>query len=260
MIKIQKNVCLAEYTTFRIGGRARYFFKAKTKEDLIRAVDFAKGKDLPFFILGGGSNLLVGDDGFDGLVILMDNKKLEINGNRIITEAGLRLSDLIKFSIKNNLTGLEWAIGIPGTVGGAIRVKASAYGQNISELVKKTETRDDIILSVVLELNKGDKEKSKKLIKEYIKKRRDSQPLNCPSAGCIFKNPLGQYAGQLIDRAGLKGTKIGQAMISDKHANFIVNLGGAQAKDVVELIRLIKKTIKEKFNLDLKEEIQYLGF
>jgi len=259
MDNIQKNISLKEYTTFKIGGLAKYFCKVDNKEDLNKAINFAKNKDLPFFILGGGSNLLVSDQGFDGLVILMDNRELEINNNIITVGAGVRLSNLVGFTIKNNLAGLEWAIGIPGTVGGAVKVNAHAFESDMSQLVKKIEEIDKTIFSVELEFKKGNQQESKELIKEYAKKRIKTQPLKYPSAGCIFKNIPGQGAGRLIDQAGLKGTKIGQAMISDKHANFIINLGGAKSKDVIELIKLAKDKVKEKFNLDLEEEIQYLG-
>ncbi len=260
MVKIQKNISLADYTTFKIGGPAKYFCKVEGSNDLIKAVGFIKDKDLPFFILGGGSNILVSDNGFDGLVIMMNNRKIKIGNNRIIAEAGVRLGDLIRFSIKNSLTGLEWAIGIPGTVGGAVKIDAHAFGSDMLQLVKDIKKQGDIIFSVGIELKKGSRQESKKLVKQYIEKRKNTQPLNCASAGCVFKNPPNNFAGQLIDKSGLKGAKIGRAMISDKHANFIVNLGQAKAKDVVNLIELTKQTIKEKFGIDLEEEIEYLGF
>ena len=259
-IKIQKNIPLAQYTTFKIGGPARYFFVAKNTQDLIKAVEFAQEKNLPFFILGGGSNLLVSDEGFDGLVIKANNNQLTINNNKIIAEAGVKLNDLIRTSIEVGLTGLEWAIGIPGTIGGAVKCQARAFGQSISELVKDVKKTDEIILSVELLLKKGNKKKSQQLIKEYLRKRKDSQPLDYPSAGCIFKNPAGQFAGQLIEHGGLKGKQIGQAMISQRHANFIINLGNAQAKDVRKLIQLIKKSVNKNFKINLEEEIEYLGF
>ena len=253
--KIRKNIPLARYTTFKIGGPAKYFFVAKTTNDLVKAVGLAQAKKLPYFVLGQGSNLLVNDKGFSGLVIKIQNTRYEIQGTRITAEAGAPLSKLVNFSIEKGLTGLEWAVGIPGTIGGAVKVKTSAFGQDISELVKKVKTFDGIILAVELVLKKGDKKKSRQLIKGYLKKRKDSQPLDSFSAGCVFKNPVNQFAGQLIEKCGLKGKKIGQAAISEKHANFIINLGQAQAKDVLKLIRLIKKSVREKFNLNLEEEI-----
>ena len=259
-MKIQENVSLAGQTSFRVGGAARYFFDARDKDDLVRAVFFAKEKGLPFFILGGGSNLLVSDEGFDGVVVLANNKEIRANKNKITTEAGARLSDLVRLSVENNLTGLEWAAGIPGTIGGAVKVNAHAFGSDISQLVKNIEKEDNIIFSVELELKKGDKEKSEKLIREYFIKRKETQPLNYPSAGCIFKNPSGQFAGKLIDDCGLKGERIGEAEISKKHANFIINLGGARAKDIAALIALAKTEVKKKFGVDIKEEIERVGF
>ncbi len=258
MFYFKENIPLAKYTSFKIGGPARYFLVAKTTNDLIKAVGLAQAKKLPFFILGGGSNLLISDQGFNGLVIRAQNSKIKVQNSRIIAEAGVALSKLIKISVDSGLTGLEWAVGIPGTIGGAVKVKASAFGQNISEVVKEIKTFDKIILAVELVLRKGNKKKSQQLIKEYLRKRKDSQPLDSFSAGCIFKNPVGQFAGQLIEQSGLKGKKIGQAMISKKHANFIINLGQAQAEDVIKLIQLIKKSVKEKFNLVLEEEIVIL--
>jgi len=255
----KKNVLLAPYTTFRIGGPAEYFFIAKNNQDLIEAVDFVKEKNLPFFILGGGSNLLVSDKGFNGLVIKTENKNYSIKGNRIISEAGVRLSDIVRFSIENNLTGLEWAIGIPGTIGGAVKINASCFGGEMKSLIRKTEKLDNIILSIELELKKGNQEESRRIIREIAKKRKQNQPIGQLCAGCIFKNPPGQFAGQLIDRAGLKGKKIGGAMISEKHANFIINSSDAKAKNVIALIDLIKKTIKEKYRVDLEEEIVKIG-
>ena len=172
----------------------------------------------------------------------------------------MSLSDLVQFSTKSGLFGLEWASGIPGTVGGAARVNAHAFGSKFSDLVKNIKKENNIILSVELELTKGDKQKSKVLIKEYLEKRKSAQPLEYPSAGCVFRNPEGQFAGQLIDQAGLKGEKNGGAEVSRKHANFIVNRGGAKASDVVGLISLIKETVKDQFGVELKEEIGYLGF
>lgn len=256
----KENVSLAEHTTFKIGGPAKYFFKAKTKQDLVKAIKFAKSNHLAFFILGGGSNLLISDNGFDGLVIKIQNTKYKTIDIKIITEAGAKLSTLVKASVENNLTGLEWAIGIPGTIGGAVKVNASAYNQNIKDLVRNIKKIDNIIISIELELEKGDKKESLKLMKEYTQKRKNTQPLEYASAGCIFKNIPGKGAGRLIDQAGLKGTKIGDAMISEKHANFIINLGNAESEDVIKLVKLVKKTIKEKYNINLEEEIHYLGF
>ena len=295
----QKNVSLKNYTTFKIGGPAKYFFAAKTKGDLIEAVSVAKKLRLPFFILGGGSNLLISDDGFKELVIKIENLKLKIENSKLIVDAGVSLSKLVDISTKRGLTGLEWAVGIPGTVGGAVFGNAGAFQKSMKNVVKKVEVFDTkelrienyglrdcrfgykdsvfkrnknlIILSVALKLKKGKKSEIKKKIKEYLNYRKETQPLNYPSAGSVFKNPSpsqvflkkfgrasGFSAGELIQKCGLKGKKIGQVQISEKHANFIVNLGNARAKDVKKLINLAKKEVKKKFKINLEEEIQFL--
>ena len=311
---IQKNISLKNYTTFKIGGPAKYFFVATIKKDLVRAIRLAKKFNLPFFILGGGSNLLVSDKGFSGMVIKfqMSNVKpmgspkfaKQIWGNiqmsKLYTEAGAPLSLLVNQSIKQNLSGLEWAVGIPGTVGGAIYGNAGAFKKNISAAIKKAEILDVrnlkikkfkkqdckfnyrdsifkhkknlIILSAELQLKKGNKKEVQKKLKECLDYRKQTQPLEFPSAGSIFKNPsptqiLKKFrraknfsAGELIEKCGLKGKRTGGAKISEKHANFIVNLGGAKAKDVKKLINLAKKKVKKKFGITLAEEIQHLGF
>jgi len=259
-IKIKENIPLVQYTTFKIGGRARYFTLVKNEEEIVQAVDFSRSKKIPFFILGGGSNLLVSDKGFKGLVIKVVNKGFRIYGSEIRAAGGTLLSDLVKTSVKSGLTGLEWAVGVPGTIGGAVKVNASAFGRNMAEIVKKCFKKKGVIFEVILRLKKGNPKESQQLIRQYIRQRKESQPLNFPSAGCIFKNPPGYFAGQLIEKCGLKGKKIGQAMISEKHANFIINLGHAQASEVVQLIELVKKNVKDKFGIELEEEIKYLGF
>jgi UDP-N-acetylmuramate dehydrogenase len=285
---VEKNVFLKNYTTFRIGGPAKYFYSAKTKKDIIKAILVAKKLNLPFFILTGGSNLLVSDRGFKGLVIRIENRELRIKNHTIYAEAGTPLALVVSKARENNLTGLEWAIGIPGMIGGAIKGNAGAFGKSMADIVKSVEVFDVktekvkklskkdckfsykesifkknpnlIILSVELKLKKGNEKKIKEKLKEYLDYRKKTQPLGFFSAGSIFKNPKGFFVGELGEKCGLKGKKIGQAEISEKHANFIVNLGKAKAKDVIELIKLIKRKVKNKFNIELEEEIQYLGF
>ena len=294
---VQKNISLKNYTTFKIGGKAKYFFVAKTKKDLILAITVAKKLKIPFFILGGGSNLLASDQGYKGLVIKIRNTKYKIlrsrtsslwgkQNTKIYTEAGAPLSQLLNEATKNNLTGMEWIAGIPGTVGGAARGNAGAYGSSLADNIQEVEVYDVkkrkikifkkkdcrfayrdsifkknknlIVIFLVLKLKKGDKKEIEKKIKEYLDYRKKHQPLNFPSAGSIFVNPEGFSAGQLIEKCGLKGKKIGEAQISKIHANFIVNRNRAKAKDVKKLINLMKKKVKQKFGLVLKEEIEYL--
>ena len=288
IIMFKKDISLAPYTTFKIGGKVKYFYIAKTTDELKEAVKLAKKEDLPFFILGNGSNVLISDSGFTGLVIKIENCKLKIENCIIYADAGINLGNLVEESVNAGLSGLEWAIGIPGTIGGAIRGNAGALGSSMADLIKTVEVfditnlkiqtfknkdckfgyRDSIfkhnknliIFSAELELKKGDRKKSEKLIKEYLKQRKEKQPLEYPSAGSIFKNPNGRAAGYLIEQCGLKDKKIGKAMISEKHANFIVNTGNAKAKDVKKLIDLCKEKVKEKFGIELEEEIELIGF
>lgn len=288
-MEIKKNVALAEYTTFKIGGPAKYFFAVKNKNEVIKAIEWAKNKNLPFFILGGGSNLLVSDKGYNGLVIKIQNSNLKIQNynskSKIICEAGRPLSSLVEEAAKNNLTGIEWAVGIPGTVGGAIRGNAGAFEGSIADAVKLVEAldiktaetrflknkdcrfsyRDSIfkknknlvIISAEFEFLKGVREKIKEKIKEHLDYRNQRHPKR-PSAGSIFKNPEGFFARNLILECGLGGRIIGGAKISKEHPNFIVNLGGGRAKDVLKLIKLIKDKVKNKFGIKLEEEIQFL--
>ncbi len=322
--EIQRNIFLAKHTTFHIGGRARYFFEAKDKEGLIKAILAAKKFRLPFFILGKGSNLLVADEGYRGLIINFQfsifnfsrfhrgSSMAKPSGQsifnskifKIVAGAGLSLRKLVNASVDRGLTGLEWAVGIPGTVGGAIWGNAGAFGSSMKDIVKSVEIieiADDkiqnskfqipnkfkiqnskfkilqnkdckfgyrksifkknknlIILSAVLEFKKGEKNKIKEKMIEFSNYRKKTQPLNFPSVGSIFKNPKGFFAAELIEKCGLKGKRVGNAKISEKHANFIVNLGGAKATDVKKLIILAKEKIKKKFKIELKEEIQHL--
>lgn len=305
LLGVKKNICLKDYSTFKIGGVAKYFFEAKTKEEIIEAIKMAKSFHLPFFILGGGSNILFSDKKYNGLVIKISNKDSFLKKNTIIAGAGINLSSLVSESVKNDLKGLEWAIGIPGTLGGAVYGNAGAFSESISDSIKSVEVlnlsnfkiqelnndqckfqykesifkkkKNLIILSCELNFKKGNKEKMQGEMKAIISQRKNSQPLEYPSIGCIFKNYLGvikdkkiieKYsqleifnhkkiipAGFLIENCGLKGKKINDAKISEKHANFIINTGEATARDVLSLIDIIEKEIKKQFKIKLEKEI-----
>lgn len=282
--RVKQKEPLAAHTTFGIGGPADLFYEAKTKEELIRAVKLARKFKIPYFILGGGSNLLVSDQGIPGIAIKTSNKKYAIRDTKIITDAGTPLAELIKQATKNSLSGLEFAVRIPGTVGGAVWGNAGVakewFGNTVEEVevltakneVKKLFRKDcrfdyrtsrfkktkEIILQVVLKLKKGDPVKIKKRIEAFLT-RRKNQPKE-KSAGSIFKNPEGKSAGWLIDQSGLKGKRIGDAQIATEHTNFIVNLGKAKASDIVQLIKLAKREVKKKFGIKLEEEICLIGF
>jgi len=285
---LKKEVSLKNYTTLKTGGKARYFFEAETNKDLIKAVKAARDLKIPFFIMGGGSNLLIDDKGYKGLVVKTKNQKAKIEKAGIYADAGAKLSDLAFLSLKKSLTGLEWAAGIPGTIGGAICGNAGwpTEKRSISSVVKsvgvldagsKLKTRKInakdcnfgyrdsvfkhnkklIVLGVFLELKKGNKKKIKEGINDILRKRGRKIPVGF-SAGSVFKNPEGRFAGELIEKCGLKGKKIGGAKISEKHANFIINFDNAKSKDIEALIGLAKKEVKRKFGIILEEEIQYL--
>ncbi len=289
---IRKDVLLKDYTTFKIGGPAKYFFNAKNKEDLIKAVKIAKELKLPIFILSKGSKVLISDKGVRGLVMKIDINGIKFQENKALVGAGVDLTKLAYLSAEKGLSGLEWSAGIPGTVGGAIYGNAQAFGDRIADLVKETEALDLktlktkkllkkqcrfslkssifkknknlIIISVVLELKNGNKKAIKEKIKEHLNYRKKNHPINYPSAGSVFVNPENKdgiiHTGSLIEKCGLKGKKIGRAQISKKHANFIINLGGAKAKDVLALIKLAKKKVKKAFGVKLETEVQFIGF
>ena len=289
-LEIKRNEILAKHCSFRIGGPAKFFVAVKSREQLRETLNFVKEKNLAFFVLGGGSNVLFKDEGYNGLIIKILNTKCQIKGSKIVIGAGKVFSQLIKQSIKEGLIGLEWGTGIPGTVGGAIACNCGAYGHSFSEFVISVSTIDkegnikkylnkdcgfdyrssrfkrnqtqEIIWEAELKLKKGNQEESEKIAKEILARRQERIP-SLPSAGSIFKNIVIDKlenrekisAGYLIEQCGLKGKQIGGAQISEKHANFIVNLGQAKAKEVKELMNLIKERVKEKFGLDLEKEI-----
>ncbi len=286
---IRENVRLAPYTTFDIGGEAKYFLEVEEKEQLIEAIKLSKENNIPFFILGKGSNLLISDEGFNGLVIKVNFRKINFEGERVVCGAGVLLNKLVKRLTEESLSGLEWAIGIPGTVGGAIRGNAGAFGGSMIDNILEVEVlklnseieirkynkeelkvdyRDSIfkkeknavIISASFNFKKGNKEEIKKKVNEYLNYRKEKHPVSFLSAGSIFKNPQGKSAGELIEKCGLKGKKIGGAKISEKHSNFIINIGNAEAKDVLDLISLAKKEVKDNFGIELEEEIELVGF
>jgi len=301
---VLENVDLKEYNTFKLGGKAKYLVDVKDKESLINLIKFLKTKNIKYFIIGNGSNIVMSDNLFDGVIIKLSNlNKFTIDyDTKIVTaQAGLYFPVLVAEVVNNNLKGLEWATGIPGTIGGSVVANAGAYNSAIFEFLKsveildadgiiKTLEKDDIkydyrysmfqdqkditILSVVFELEHGNKEESNALIADRRKRRLESQPLEFPSAGSIFRNPDGEeikeqiekyglkgpYAGHLIEECGLRGKRIGNAAISEKHANFIVNLGNAESNDVKALIDLAKNTVKEKFEIELKIEQEFVNW
>ncbi len=286
-MKIKNNVILAKHTTYKIGGPADYFVGIKDIKELKEALQFADDNSLPIFILAGGSNVLFSDEGYRGLIIKIDNKKLDINGNIITADAGVLMSNLVGQSIENNLAGLEWAGGLPGTVGGAIRGNAGCFGGEIKDIVKEVTVvtnngevklyknkdcrfgyRDsifkhngEIIMNAIFKLRPGNKENLKTIVFDHIKYRQSKHRL--PSCGSVFKNHFlkdGSVlpAGALIEACGLIGKTIGGAMITKEHANIIHNFNNAKAADVLSLMDLVKEKVKQKFDIHLEEEVQLI--
>lgn len=281
--KVKLRHPLKDKTTFKIGGRAQFFSEPKELAQLRFLLGAAKRNKLPVFILGAGSNLLISDRGVKGLVIKLNSayfKRMALKGNCIEAGSAVRLSQLIFLAQSKSLRGLEFLVGIPGTLGGALAMNAGCRESAIGDLVKEVSVMDYkgrikilsrkdikfsyrksglgkyIILSALLRLKKGERAQIKKNINSYLGFRRRTQDLSLANAGCIFKNPPQRYAGKLIDLCGLKGRKIGDAFISERHANFILNRGKASAKDVLGLMRLINKKVKDKFKINLQPEIK----
>ncbi|MCX5699335.1 MAG: UDP-N-acetylmuramate dehydrogenase [Candidatus Omnitrophica bacterium] len=280
---IKTKVNLAGYTSFKIGGQAKYFFEPKNLKQLQQVLILAKHAGLRVFILGAGSNILVSDSGLDGLVIKLSNKsfkQLDCQGSCLTAGSGLKLNALISFSRNKNLSGLEFLTGIPGTLGGCLMGNAGAWGKAIGELVKqvgvldyngklklleskqlkfayrKSNLNNYIIIWAKLKLLAKEKKAIAAKINQYLLRRKQSQGNNLPNAGCIFKNPACGSAGRLIDNCGLKGMARGGAVISKLHANFILNTGKAKSRDVLSLMDLTRKKVKERFKINLEPEIK----
>ncbi|MDY6793673.1 MAG: UDP-N-acetylmuramate dehydrogenase [Actinomycetota bacterium] len=285
-----KNIPLAVYTTFRIGGPADLLVIPKGMDDLMLLAQTASVSGVEVQILGRGSNVLVSDGGFHGMVVVLGEglERIKLKGkNEVNVEAGCDLSKLIAWSMKRGLGGLEDLSGIPGTVGGAVRMNAGAMGSSMGDMVeevsllgidageaadiildksdvgfgyRRTDIGDnEIIYKVKLKLDPEDGDVLRKRHKEVLGWRRDNQPLKSHSAGSVFLNPPECSAGELIDRCGLKGCSVGDAVVSDQHANFILNVGNASAEDVYKLITHIKREVRLREGIDLEEEIRLIG-
>ncbi len=282
--KIKFNEPLSEHTSLRIGGPADYWVEPKDLEDLRECLQFASARHLPWKVLGEGTNILARDRGFPGLILSLRGdsfQKLEFNEEKVVAGAGVLLSKLMSEAAERSLGGLEFTVGIPGTVGGAVAMNAGAQVSCLGAItssvkvhspskgisfLKKEDLRfgyrrsnlgkEEVILEGELELKKKDKAEIDNLIKDYSRKRRETQPLDEPSAGCIFKNPSQVSAGELIDKAGLKGRRMGDAQISAKHANFIINRGEAKAEEVISLMETVREEVLRKTGIRLEPEIE----
>ena len=281
------NESLKKHTTYGIGGPADLMIFPKSKQDLIKIIEIINDNKIQLTILGSGSNVLVSDNGIRGAVISLKNslKQIEVDDNILYAECGTMLGKIVKHAVKNNLIGLENLNGVPGTLGGALIMNAGAWGGEISENLIHVEVinskseiqkiqkkdlnfsyrqssfnKDDILLSAKFNLKKADKDIIKENFIEAQSGRKKSQPLNKRSAGSLFKNPKNNSAGKLLDEAGLKGFSIGDAKISEKHANFFINDGNATSKDMLMLIKKAHKEVKDKFNVNLSLEVKLMGF
>lgn len=273
---------LSKYTTYKVGGTCKLLVYPKNVEKLIELMEIIDRNNIKYFILGNGSNVLFSDNLYDGIIIKLDNfDNIEWNDNLVRVGAGYSLIKLSLEAVKRGLAGLEFASGIPGTIGGAVFMNAGAYNSDIKSVVKSvTVLTDDmkvitlsnsemkfkyresilqkkrgyICLEVVLKLKNGDKEILSEIVKDRKLKRKRTQPLEYPSAGSVFRNPEGMYSGKLIEDLNLKGYQVGGAKISEKHANFIINTGRATASDIKEIIDVVKEKAKEKYNINLRVE------
>ena len=287
--KILQNVQMKKYTSFKIGGEAEVLIKISTLEELTKIIKYIKQKNIQTFILGNGSNLLVSDEGIKGIVLKIEIKKLEIeeinNKFKITVGAGVKLGELAQKLANKEISGFEFASGIPGTIGGAIRMNAGAYGSEMKDIVKtvtyidrngeihkinneqaKFEYRNSmfanneyIIVETELELNKGNKEEIQAKMQEYANFRKEKQPIEYPSAGSTFKRPEGYFAGKLIQDAGLRGFQVGGAQVSEKHCGFVINKDQATASDVMNLMNQVSDKVYEEFGVRLQPEVKRLG-
>lgn len=280
---------LSRHTSFRIGGPAKYFVEPQSAEDINNIIKLCRTENMPFAIIGNGSNLLVSDKGFDGVVISISKgmRRIETDGERIYAEAGALLSLIAKEALNNSLTGFEFAGGIPGTLGGAVVMNAGAYGGEMVQVIESVKVLDKagnmltlsnaelefgyrhsvipekeyIVVAATIKLSKTDNtEAIKNTMQELLAKRKEKQPLEFPSAGSTFKRPEGYFAAKLIEDAGLKGFTVGGACVSEKHSGFVINKGQATAKDVLLLIDHVSKTVYERFGVELEPEVKMLGF
>ena len=285
--KAERDVPMSKYTTFRIGGNASVMLTPLNDSQLISVIKECKKENIKPFILGNGSNMLICDAGLKTVVINMcrPEPKIElVNGDTIVCDAGINMSKVCNFALENELTGLEFAFGIPGSAGGAAYMNAGAYGGEMKDVLVECrhidldgdlgslkgdelglayrtsayERNGFIITTLIMKLKKGDKAEIKAKMQELLQRRKDKQPLEFPSAGSTFKRPVGFFAGGLIEECGLKGYSVGGAQVSEKHAGFIINKGGATAQDVLDLIKYVQDRVYEEKGVHLEPEVRLI--
>lgn len=278
-IEMYEDVSLKKYNTYRLDVKCDYLVFPKDIDEVVKLISFLKENNYKYLVLGNGSNVIFKNKRYNGVVIKLSKlDKIEFDGDKVVVEAGVSLSKLANMAINNSLSGLEFSVSIPGEIGASVSMNAGAYNESFSDvfvsakvLTPKLEiielsnedmdfsyrnsfikkNKDYIVLEVVLKLKPGNKEEMNAVIEKRFEKRKVTQPLEYPSAGSVFRNPEGMYAGKLIEDANLKGYSIGGAMISDMHANFIVNKDNATGEDIINLINLAKDKVKENNNIDL---------
>jgi len=284
--KLLENAPMSRYTTMKVGGPADVLFVPADESELEAALDAARMNRWPHLVLGAGSNVIVRDGGIEGLVIYLKGTMggVEVRENRLVCGAGAMLPELAKRAAREGLSGLEWAVSIPGTVGGAVVCNAGAFGSSMGDVFEgaavigpggdigkldkdeisfsyrsSTFPQGAVIKAVTLNLKKGDRKDIETLMKKAVEKRKSSQPVGEPSSGSIFRNPEPESAGRLIEKAGCKGMRRGGAVVSEKHANFIVNTGGAVAADVIGLMEEVAFAVKRSAGVELRPEVQIIG-
>jgi len=285
--KIRINEEMKNHTTFKIGGPADVLVLPDNITDIMNTAAFCREYQIPIFILGLGSNILVTDKGIRGVVVKLGTglNNISISGKEIYAESGMSIAELSRLAAENGLSGLEFAEGIPGSLGGAIVMNAGAYNGEMKDVLHEVcavdtmgtlktfkneqmnfgyrrsifQTGEYIVMAARIQLKHGNKSDIVKIMKEFAQRRQEKQPMELPSAGSAFKRPEGFYVGPIIEELGLKGFSIGGAAVSDKHAGFIVNIGGATAEDVLNLISYIQEKAKERYGVDLLPEIRVIG-
>ena len=284
---IKMDEPMKKHISFKVGGPADILVTPRTEDQLKAILDLIKKENIPYLVIGNGSNLLIKDGGLRGIVIELSNNfnSFKIEGNKVEIQAGALLSIVGKAVLKEELKGFEFAAGIPGTLGGALAMNAGAYGGEMKDIVKSVRLMDTdgniltltneemefayrksiisrkeyIVLSAEIELEKGNYDDIKATMADFTQRRVTKQPLSLPSAGSTFKRPVGHFAGKLIEDSGLRGLTLRGAQVSEKHCGFVVNLGGANAKDLLDLMYVVKSTVNAKFGVILEEEVKILG-
>lgn len=282
---LERDVSLANYTTWRVGGPARFMLWVGSKQALVDLLRVVGEHELPLLVLGNGSNLLVSERGFDGVVLRLKGElsRVEPDGDMLLAGGGALLSSAATEAYRGSLTGLEFTFGIPGTVGGAVMMNAGAFSRSIVDVLVEVDTvatggeellhqrfnaryrqplvpEDEIVTGVRFNLEGGESGLIRKLMDEVRDRRRATQPWGMSTAGSVFKNPTGGHAGQLIDQCGLKGRSIGGALVSEIHANFVINRGDARASDIKGLMELMAAEVRSRFGVELEPEVRLVGF